>query len=335
MIEKFRKGIVFVLCIIVVSFVSCAQGHVCVFDKEILTEEFLKSNATCQARAEYYYSCECGKKGDLTFQYGKRLGHDFTAERPEEKYIKKPANCQEQAIYYKSCTMCGTSGGYGTFSYGGFGACDFSQEVADGKYLYSEATHTESASYYKSCVCGQRGTETFLYGTPLKVYTEEEKIPYTPTSITVSLYDSENSVYGFTCNTESEPLRPVLQIQKTSTFDETMDYMEYPMSVNAASSYNKDDTLFMYYILKTEVALESGGEYSYRIYDKYVDVGSTAATIFARDTKSDSFAFAHISDTQEHPDKFGNILNSIVSTTDFVLHTGDIVEYSKYEQEWK
>jgi 3',5'-cyclic AMP phosphodiesterase CpdA len=145
----------------------------------------------------------------------------------------------------------------------------------------------------------------------------------------------ENSVYGFTCNTQKEPLRPVLQVQKSASFDENADVTEYPATVEKASSYNENDSSFTYYIVKAEATLDIGAEYSYRIYDKYVEIGSTPATIKARDVKSEKFTFTHVADTQDYPTEFGYVLKSVTNTTDFLLHTGDVVESSKHEHHWK
>lgn len=43
----------------------------------------------------------------------------------------------------------------------------FTQEIAEDKYLASNATCLEGARYYYSCKCGEKGTETFGYGSPL------------------------------------------------------------------------------------------------------------------------------------------------------------------------
>lgn len=43
----------------------------------------------------------------------------------------------------------------------------FTQEIAEKKYLASNATCSEGARYYYSCKCGEKGTETFGYGSPL------------------------------------------------------------------------------------------------------------------------------------------------------------------------
>ena len=38
-------------------------------------ERYLKSSATCEKRAEYYFSCKCGEMGMQTFEYGDLLPH--------------------------------------------------------------------------------------------------------------------------------------------------------------------------------------------------------------------------------------------------------------------
>ena len=43
----------------------------------------------------------------------------------------------------------------------------FTAETATNEYLCSKATCTEKAKYYYSCECGEKGTETFDYGSPL------------------------------------------------------------------------------------------------------------------------------------------------------------------------
>jgi uncharacterized repeat protein (TIGR02543 family) len=40
----------------------------------------------------------------------------------------------------------------------------FDQEIAEAEYLKAEATCTEPAVYYKSCACGEKGEETFTFG---------------------------------------------------------------------------------------------------------------------------------------------------------------------------
>ena len=51
--------------------------HSHTFNKQVATEPYLKSAATCTAKAVYYYSCKCGEKGTQTFEYGEILPHEF------------------------------------------------------------------------------------------------------------------------------------------------------------------------------------------------------------------------------------------------------------------
>lgn len=52
--------------------------HVHNFNQEVAEDKYLRSEATCLAKATYYYSCECGEKGSETFEYGEVSSiHDF------------------------------------------------------------------------------------------------------------------------------------------------------------------------------------------------------------------------------------------------------------------
>ena len=62
--------------------------------------------------------------------------------------------------HWKEYSCCGVKVAEGTHA--------FTAEKAEEQYLKSAATCTAKAVYYKSCtVCGEKGTETFSYGTPL------------------------------------------------------------------------------------------------------------------------------------------------------------------------
>jgi len=43
------------------------------YDKQVVSDEYLKSDATYESPALYYYSCECGERGIETFEYGECL----------------------------------------------------------------------------------------------------------------------------------------------------------------------------------------------------------------------------------------------------------------------
>ena len=147
------------------------------FTAETAEDKYLKSAATCIAKAVYYKSCTvCGEKGTETFEYGNPLGHDYGAWTSNDngthtRVCSRDANhtetddchggtasCTKKAV----CEDCKAE--YGDLLPHDFAAA----EQAEEKYLKSAATCTEKAVYYKSCtVCGEKGTETFEYGNPL------------------------------------------------------------------------------------------------------------------------------------------------------------------------
>ena len=51
--------------------------HTHTYNKQVTTSTYLHSSATCDTKAKYYYSCECGEKGTTTFEYGSALGHSY------------------------------------------------------------------------------------------------------------------------------------------------------------------------------------------------------------------------------------------------------------------
>ena len=146
------------------------------FTAETAEDKYLKSAATCIAKAVYYKSCTvCGEKSTETFEYGNPLGHDYGAWTSNDNGTHTrvcsrdashaetddcrggTASCTKKAV----CEDCKAE-------YGDLLPHDFTAETAEEKYLKSAATCTEKAVYYKSCtVCGEKSTETFEYGNPL------------------------------------------------------------------------------------------------------------------------------------------------------------------------
>ena len=52
-----------------------------VFDKEIATEKYFVSEATCKDKAKYNYSCVCGEKGSETFEVGEKVDHEYVLDK--------------------------------------------------------------------------------------------------------------------------------------------------------------------------------------------------------------------------------------------------------------
>ena len=138
--------------------------------------EYLKSAATCTAKALYYTSCaDCGlsSKGtadEATFEYGNALGHkygkwvsngDGTHSRVcanDSTHIETKnchggkATCTAKAI----CEVCGKA-------YGEMTAHTFTAKSTVSRYLKKAATCTEKSEYYVSCAgCGlsSKGTKS-------------------------------------------------------------------------------------------------------------------------------------------------------------------------------
>ena len=252
---------------------------------------------------------------------------EFNVEAPKPKYIKTRANCLQRTEYYYSCS-CGKAGTE-SFEYGDFGGHSGYVSKAEEKYLVKEATVKTSAIYYKSCSrCGKASTDTFVYGTPIEL-TEEQK-QYMPTSVTVSLFDTEASSYGFTYNSLSMPIDPVIQIKRVGDTE----WSEYSPSSYESTTCDPDGNQISYFISKAEITLSPDTSYVYRVCDKGMDVATPEVTLRTGNVRTDSFTFSHVSDSQAGPREFGWVMGAIMGKSDFVLHTGDVVQYAHKEYEW-
>lgn len=163
----------------------------------------------------------------------------------------------------------------------------------------------------------------------------DEELEYKPKSLTVSLYDLQKSIYGFTFNTDKEPIKPVVQIKKQGQ----KSWIEYSLSSVKTMTFNSDWSIYYYYVSKTEIKLDANSTYIYRVcdtgaekkYGKYI--GTEETTLKTKNTKSNSFTFAHISDTQRGSVQFGQVLSLVTDKSDFLLHTGDIIQ-NPIETDW-
>ena len=157
------------------------------FDQQVVSDAYLASAATPDSPAYYYYSCLCGEKGTETFAYGEPAGHTFSPEwtvnadyhwhadtcgHPDVTsdygphtwdagvITVQPTHTAEGTKVY-TCTVCGAQK---SETLPASAEHVFDQQNTDAKYLKAAATCTSPAEYYYSCICGEKGTETFLYG---------------------------------------------------------------------------------------------------------------------------------------------------------------------------
>ena len=77
--------------------------------------------------------------------------------------IDKNATEATEGSKHRECIICGRINRETIPALGHIHS--FDREVTEPEYLKSEATCTTAAVYYKSCKCGEKGTETFEYGT--------------------------------------------------------------------------------------------------------------------------------------------------------------------------
>ena len=108
--------------------------HTHVFDREVVDAKYLVSEATCEHKAVYYKSCECGEKGSETFEYGEYAAHNLVkTERVE-------ATCAEAGVEaYWTCSACGKL---------------FSDENGTTEHEYVGEWQKDETGHWKVCECG-------------------------------------------------------------------------------------------------------------------------------------------------------------------------------------
>ena len=131
-----------------------------VFDQQVASDAYLVAPANCAGGAQYRYSCVCGAAGEATFVSGDATG----AHVWDDGTVTVPATHTSEGSIHYTCTICGA--GRDEAIPADVNAHVFDQEVVDDKYLASPATCSNAATYFKSCICGEKGSETFLYGNP-------------------------------------------------------------------------------------------------------------------------------------------------------------------------
>ena len=109
-----------------------ATGHVHSYTEKNTDAKYLKSAATCTAKAVYYYSCSCGEKGTKTFESGETLAHTWT-----------PKWANNDSKHWHECTICKTK-----------------DDEADHTFEWKidkEATVTEAGAKHEECrVCAYK-----------------------------------------------------------------------------------------------------------------------------------------------------------------------------------
>ena len=151
--------------------VNVTTPHAHVYDKEVATEGYLKTGATCTEAAVYYKSCTCGENGEETFTSGSALGHDYTQKFEDDAHLKTAASkCTEHNIYWYDCSRCDSNAKNDPeaankyFTSSTTGSHSFTQQIEDAAH-HVDGTGTDCQSvkkYYFDCAyCNQIGTTTW------------------------------------------------------------------------------------------------------------------------------------------------------------------------------
>ena len=116
--------------------IKAAIGHVHDYTEKNTDEKYLKTPATCTAKAVYYYSCSCGNKGTETFESGDMLAHSWGT-----------VWVSDGSKHWHECTVCKTKG-------------DEADHAFEWK-IDREPTVTEAGAKHERCtVCGYNKTKT-------------------------------------------------------------------------------------------------------------------------------------------------------------------------------
>ena len=114
--------------------IKAAIGHVHSYTEKNTDEKYLKTPATCTAKAVYYYSCSCGNKGTETFESGDMLAHSWGT-----------VWVSDGSKHWHECTVCKTKG-------------DEADHTFEWK-IDKEATVTEAGAKHEECkICGYNKT---------------------------------------------------------------------------------------------------------------------------------------------------------------------------------
>ncbi len=198
--------------------------------------------------------------------------------------------------------------------------------------LATPATATEKATFYKTCLkCLQKSEETYTADVKDKKF-------YEATSISLSLFDTQTLKYGINFNTVEKPFSSIIEL----TEKDTQNTVIVSFSAEIFSSYNADSDVKIYrYKNYAEIQVVAGKTYVYCIKDLAANTCTEDFQFTALNPDKTSFKFSHVSDTQMTLNSgdintgaaFNKVLSNMANV-DFIVHSGDLVEESKYEQEW-
>lgn len=133
--------------------------------EHISSEWMIDKTATCKEQGSRYKECTACKTV-LETEAIEKLTMHTPAAAVRENFVN--SDCEHEGSYSMVvyCSLCEAKLSSETHTVEKQ-KHQFSQKNTDSHYLKTSATYTSSAIYYYSCSCGERGTDTFSYGSPL------------------------------------------------------------------------------------------------------------------------------------------------------------------------
>lgn len=267
----------------------------------------------------------------------------------ESEYTIKVYACTSTGSSLINLARVDTANPFGTglnvHTYNGVAVAQINTTDSYKEYPMQLSVNTAvSGVWYDSLVLSSRETSSNTY--PFTIYIDKivitETSVYEPESVTLSLYNSDTA--GVTWQSKKAPIEPVVQVSLGTTFDES-NYVEYPATYQsyATVEYSTEAAISSYSMKAALTGLVAGNTYTYRCYDKGRCLGSEYFTFVSPDSSVSEFKFVHVGDSQVDfsygltGEPFNNTLKGIdlnQFNPNFILHTGDMVEWSKYEKSW-
>ena len=208
--------------------------HTCVYDKEVVSSEYLMAEATCQIKALYFKSCECGKKGTETFESGDVVSHSYLNGRckwcSDPEVAEGQVNNEEWLNAIKEEVFSNVTISY-EYSVTGYGKTESVYKFADGRV---ERIHNdlgiisiyedEYAESQRELVLGlflgfiaqyeefEFDSEEGIYRAPNEVTTTTDS-PTGGYSVTEKMtngrlkFSSDNKIESFVCDIEETIIR--------------------------------------------------------------------------------------------------------------------------------
>ena len=138
--------------------------HTHVYDQQVASDTFKASDATCEDKTTYHYSCSCGEKGTETFENGLALGHEFTSyvsdgnatctENGTETATCNHTNCQATDTRTEENSVLG-------HAYGGWISIENGQHkktcANDNSHTVTESCSGGTATYNEKAKCKDCG----------------------------------------------------------------------------------------------------------------------------------------------------------------------------------